>query len=134
MMRKKHENYIDFGEWLYEKRKERGLTEAELVEKINKVNVQEVNIKKWERDLEFPDLDTIYKLSEIYMISSAEIIDKKQKTLQAGVEGVHMYIIRMLSLFMGISIYGTIWLCRIIIYGTLILVTLWFYSLNPSLH
>lgn len=134
MMRKKHENYIDFGEWLYEKRKEKGLTEAELVEKINKVNVQEVNIKKWERDLEFPDLDTIYKLSEIYMISSAEIIDKKQKTLQAGVEGVHMYIIRMLSLFMGISIYGTIWLCRIIIYGTLILVTLWFYSLNPSLH
>lgn len=133
-MKKRDENYVDFGEWLYKKRKEKGLSEAELVEKINKINVQEINVKKWERDLEFPDLDTIYKLSEIYMVSSAEIIDIKQQTLQAGVEGVHMYIIRMLSLIMGISIYGTIWLCRIIIYSTLILVTLWFYSLNPSLH
>lgn len=84
--KKKDENYIDFGQWLYEIRKEKGLLESELVEKINMVNVQEINIKKWERDLEFPDLDIIYKLSEIYMIPSAEIIDRKQKTLQEGVE------------------------------------------------
>lgn len=71
---------------MYELRKSKGLTEDELVEKINMVNVQKINIKKWERDLEFPDLDAIYKLSEIYMIPSTEIIDKKQKTLQAGVE------------------------------------------------
>lgn len=85
-MKKKDENYIDFGQWLYELRKENGLTEEQLATKINKINVQEINIKKWERDLEFPDLDVIYKLSEIYMISSTEIIDKKQKTLQAGIE------------------------------------------------
>ena len=86
MKKKKDPNYIDFGEWLYELRKEKGLSEYELSKKINMVNVKEINIKKWERDLEFPDLDVIYKLSEIYMISSSEIIDKKQKTLQAGVE------------------------------------------------
>ena len=86
MKKKKDENYIDFGEWLHKLRKEKGLTEEQLVDKINMVNVQEINIRKWERDLEFPDLDAIYKLSEIYMISSAEIIDKKQKTLQAGVD------------------------------------------------
>ncbi len=130
--KKKEKNYIDFGQWLYELRKKKGLSEEDLVEKINKVNVQTINVKKWERDLEFPDLDVIYKLSEIYMIPSAEIIDKKQQTLQAGVEGVHMYIIRVLSLLMGISIYGTLWLCRIIIYGTLILATIWFYSLSPQ--
>ena len=90
------------------------------------INVQVINIKKWERDLEFPDLDAIYKLSEIYMIPSAEIIEIKQKTLQSGVEGIHMYIIRLISLFMGISIYGTIWLCRTILFITLILVTIWF--------
>lgn len=84
--KKKDKNYIDFGQWLYELRKEKGLTEEQVVDKINMVNVQEINVKKWERDLEFPDLDAIYKLSEIYMIPSAEIIDKKQKTLQAGVE------------------------------------------------
>lgn len=134
MKKKKEENDIDFGEWLYQLRKEKGLTEDQLVDKINMVNVQEINVKKWERDLEFPDLDVIYKLSEIYMISSAEIIDKKQKTLQAGVDSIHMYIIRILSLFMGISIYGTIWLCRIVIYGTLILVTIWFYLLTANVR
>lgn len=129
----KDENYIDFGQWLYELRKEKGFSEYDLVEKINMRNVQVINIKKWERDLEFPDLDAIYKLSEIYQIMAAEIIDKKQKTLQAGVDGIHIYIIRILSLFMGISIYGTIWFCRIIIGLTLIVVTLWFYSLGNRL-
>lgn len=86
MKKSKNQNYVDFGQWLYEQRKKKGLTEEQLVDKINMANVQIINIKKWERDLEFPDLDEIYKLSEIYMISSAEIIDIKQKTLQAGVE------------------------------------------------
>ncbi len=83
---KKDKDYIDFGQWLYELRKSKGLTEEQLAYKINMVNVQEINIKKWERDLEFPELDAIYKLSEIYMIQSSEIIDKKQKTLQAGID------------------------------------------------
>ncbi len=134
MKKKKDSNYIDFGQWLYEIRKREGLTEDQLADKINMVNIQAINIKKWERDLEFPDLDAIYKLSEIYMIPSSEIIDKKQQTLQAGIEGIHMYIIRVLSLLMGISIYGTIWFCRIVIYGTLILVTIWFYLLTINIR
>lgn len=132
-MKKKQKNEIDFGQWLYEKRKKEGLTEEQLANKMNMINVQAINIKKWERDLEFPDLDAIYKLSEIYMVSSAEIIDIKQKTLQAGVEGIHMYIIRLISLFMGISIYGTIWLCRTVLFVTLILVTIWFANI-PLQH
>ncbi len=130
MKKKKDKDYIDFGQWLYETRKQHNLTEEDLVEKINMINVQKINIKKWERDLEFPDLDTIYKLSEIYMIPSAEIIDKKQKTLQSGVDGIHIYFIRVLSLILGISFYATYALTQIIIYGTLILVTLWFGSIG----
>ena len=122
----KDENYIDFGQWLYEIREERGYSELELAEKINQVNVQVKNVKKWERDLEFPDLDAIYKLSEIYGIPSAEIIEKKNKTLQNGVEGINMFVIRMISLMLGISIYGTIVISNIIIYGVLILVFIWF--------
>ena len=53
----KDENYIDFGQWLYETREENGYTELELVEKISHYNVQVKNVKKWERDLEFPDLN-----------------------------------------------------------------------------
>lgn len=125
----KDENYIDFGQWLYETRKEKGYTELELVEKIDQVNVQVKNVKKWERDLEFPDLDAIYKLSEIYMIPSAEIIEKKNQTLQNGVDGINMYVIRMLSLMMGISIYGTIIIGYTLIFIVLILVFIWFCSI-----
>lgn len=107
MKKKKDENYIDFGQWLYELRKSKGLTEDELVEKINMVNVQKMNIKKWERDLEFPDLDAIYKLSEIYMIPSTEIIDKKQKTLQAGVErNSYLYNQSIKSTYGNINIWN----------------------------
>ena len=122
----KDENYIDFGQWLYEIRKENGYTELELVEKISQPNVQVKNIKKWERDLEFPDLDAIYKLSEIYGIPSAEIIEKKNQTLQAGVDGINMFVIRMISLMLGISIYGTIIIGNTVVYGALILVFIWF--------
>ena len=122
----KDENYIDFGQWLYEIRKENGYTELELVEKINQQNVQVKNVKKWERDLEFPDLDAIYKLSEIYSIPSAEIIQKKNETLQNGVEGINMFVIRMISLMLGISIYGTIIIGNTVVYATLVLVFIWF--------
>lgn len=122
----KDENYIDFGQWLYETREEKGYTELELVEKINHPNVQVKNVKKWERDLEFPDLDAIYKLSEIYGIPSAEIIEKKNQTLQAGVDGINMFVIRMISLMLGISIYGTIIIGNTVVYGALILVFIWF--------
>ncbi len=131
MKKKRDKDYIDFGQWLYETRKQHDLTEEDLVEKINMINVQKINIKKWERDLEFPDLDMIYKLSEIYMIPSSEIIDKKQKTLQSGVDGIHVHFIRVLSLILGISFYATYALTQVIIYGTLILMTLWFGTLGP---
>ena len=96
------------------------------MEKISQQNVQVKNVKKWERDLEFPDLDAIYKLSEIYGIPSAEIIQKKNDTLQNGVEGINMFAIRMWSLMLGISIYGTIVIGNIVVYGALILVFIWF--------
>lgn len=125
---RKDNNEEDFGQWLYELRIKQGLTIEQLTEKINMINVSKINIRKWERDLEFPEIDVIYKLSEIYMISAAEIIDKKQKTLQTGVEGIHKYIIRWLSFMMGLSIYGTIIFCRVILTIILICATIWFYN------
>ena len=44
MKKKLDEDYIDFGEWLYELRKEKGYTEEQLVDKIHMTNVQEINI------------------------------------------------------------------------------------------
>lgn len=125
--KKREKNFKDFGEWLYELRKQSDFTEQQLAEKIDMINVQEINIKKWERDLEYPDLNIIYKLSEIYQISSTELLHSKEETLKYGIEGIHKYIIKWISLFMGISIYGTIWFCRIVLVLAVILAWVWFY-------
>lgn len=130
MKNDKSKDNIDLGEWLYQKRKEKGYTEDDLVEKINMINVEQKNIKKWERDLEFPNLDVIYKLSEIYEIPSEEILNIKDETLKNGVLSIHKQLIGWISLFMGISIYGTIWFCRIFLSVVLILTLIWFANLR----
>ena len=130
MKNNKLKDNIDFGEWLYQTRKGNEYTEIELVEKINMINVTEKNIKKWERDLEFPSLDAIYKLSEIYQIPSEKILNIKEETLKNGVLSIHKQIIRWISLFMGISIYGTIWFCRIFLGLVLAFVLIWFANLR----
>ena len=44
----KKEKGLDFGQWLYYLRKNKGYTEQELVDKIKLPGVQIKNIKKWE--------------------------------------------------------------------------------------
>ena len=126
----KNEDYIDFGQWLYELRTEKGYSEYDLMNKINMPNVQEKNIRKWERDLELPDLEVIYKLSEIYMISSSEFIDKKNRTLQEGVNGINIHIVRILSLLMGIPLYGAIGFYYVMEVGGVIAVIIAFILFN----
>lgn len=127
MKKKKKEKSIDFGEWLYTLRRAKGYSEIDLMEIINDANITEKNIKKWERDLEYPDLDMIYKLSEIYHVPAVEMLHIKEQTLKEGIEGVHKWIIRWISYLIGFSIYGTIWFCRILLTVTFILVWIWFY-------
>ena len=118
---------LDFGQWLYYLRRNKGYTEQELVERIGIAAIQVKNIKKWERDLEYPNLDAIYKLSEIYQIPSAKILHIKEQTLKEGIEGIHKWIIRWISYFIGFSIYGTIWLCRVILFVAWVWAWVWFY-------
>lgn len=122
-------DYKDFGEYLYDLRIKNNLTYEELTQKIDMPIVTSTNIKKWERDLEFPNLDTIYKLSEIFEIPSEELLKVKEDTLNAGTAGINKRFIRWLSFFLGISIYSTIILSRVIIYLTLILVFIWFVNI-----
>ena len=95
----------DFGEYLYELRKKSGLTIEELVEKIDEPRIREKNIKKWEHDLEFPDLDLMYKLSDIYDEPIEQIMQVKTNALEKGLKGVHRELIHIISYLMGVSIY-----------------------------
>ncbi len=74
-----------FGEFICKLRKEKGLTQKELAEKLF---VSDKAVSKWERGQSLPDITMLNPLSEIFNISVAELLncgkikDKKVDTMQ----------------------------------------------------
>lgn len=116
----------DFGAYLYDLRCKEQYTIEELAEKINMETVTIKGIRKWEHDLEFPNLDQMYKLSEIYEVPIEELMQIRTQTLEEGLKGVHKIMIRFLGYLLGFSIYGTIIIGYTIIFATLIFSFLFF--------
>ena len=90
---------------LIELRKKKGLTRMELLEKLNNNNLKENDIKNWEIGLKYPDLDTIYKLSEIYRVPSEEFILAKNNSYEKGLAGINKKIIRWFVYTLNVSFY-----------------------------
>ena len=57
--------------------KEKRMTQLELAEKMG---VTDKAVSKWERDLSFPDINSIPKLAEIFEISVDELMQVKTET------------------------------------------------------
>lgn len=72
-----------FGAVLAALRKERGMTQLELAEKMG---VTDKAVSKWERDLSYPDVSSIPKLAELFQVSVDELMQGKreEKTLLAN--------------------------------------------------
>ena len=66
--------------------------------------LNEKTIKKWEYGLEYPDLDTIYKLAEIYNIPSERFVTAKNNSFKEGFETIHMEFIKRICYATGISL------------------------------
>lgn len=98
----------DFGAYLYDLRQKRGYTIEELAQKINMPLATIKSIKKWEHDLEFPDLDLMYKLSEIYEVPIEELMQIRTQTLEEGVKGINKEMVRFIGYLLGIPIYGAV--------------------------
>ena len=60
-----------FGMMIAGLRKERGMTQLELAEKMG---VTDKAVSKWERDLSFPDVSSLPRLAEIFDISVDELM------------------------------------------------------------
>ena len=58
-------------------RKEKGMTQLELAEKMR---VTDKAVSKWERDLSFPDINSIPKLAEVFEVSVDELMQVKTET------------------------------------------------------
>ena len=66
--------------------------------------LNEKTIKRWEYGLKYPDLDIIYKLSEIYSIPSENFVIAKNNSFKEGYEKIHMELIKRFCYFTGISL------------------------------
>ncbi len=73
--------------------------------RLNDSNISAKTIKKWEYGLEYPNLDMIYKLSELYMIPSEEIMQAKSNSLEMGSDSINTKLIKRFCYMLNISIY-----------------------------
>ena len=64
-------NKQTFGNMIATLRKEHGMTQLELAEKVG---VTDKAVSKWERDLSYPDVNSIPKLAEIFNVSVDELM------------------------------------------------------------
>ena len=92
------------GEIISGKRKEHGMTQAELAAKMN---VTDKAVSKWERNLSCPDINSISTLAAILDISVNELLDAKietpvnSKTSEIG-KMINL-ILKAVSLAMGVA-------------------------------
>lgn len=108
-MKEKEEIGQGLEELLVELRNKHNWSRVEVLDKLNVDNLTEKNIKKWEYGLEYPDLDMIYRLSEIYQVSSSEIIQAKNNSYAKGVGGINKNAIKCIAYILNVSLYaGTV--------------------------
>lgn len=70
-------NKQTFGNMVATLRKQNGMTQLDLAEKMG---VTDKAVSKWERDLSFPDVNSIPKLAEIFDVTVDELMQIKADT------------------------------------------------------
>lgn len=87
------------------KRKELGMTQRELAQQMG---VTDKAVSKWERDLSYPDVNSLPKLAEIFEMSVDEMMQIKAKAVQEeeekSVRSIVSLILRAMCLAMGVSV------------------------------
>ena len=90
------------GETIASLRKEKGMTQNELAEKMN---VTDKAVSKWERDLSCPDINTISKLADILGVSVEELLKAKKKDYTNDrIKDLINLILKAVSMAMGIAV------------------------------
>lgn len=103
-MKKADENTILLEEKLYELRKGKNFSYLELVERMQDEKITEELVKKWEKGLAYPDINQIYKLSEIYQVASSEFLKAKQNSFQKGMNSIHRKLIKWICISFHITL------------------------------
>lgn len=94
------------GEIISTLRKEKGMTQKELADMLN---ITDKAVSKWERDVAYPDTQTLPKLAEIFGVSLEELMNAKsisvseRKRLELPVN----IILKAVPVAMGIAVAVT---------------------------
>ena len=90
------------GETIANLRKQKGMTQSELAEKMN---VTDKAVSKWERDLSCPDINTISKLADVLDVSVEELLKtKKQDYSNNKIKDLINLILKAVAIAMGIVV------------------------------
>lgn len=94
------------GEVISTLRKEKGMTQKELADKLN---ITDKAVSKWERDVSFPDTATIPKLAEILEVSVEELMNAKTNPVSGnkGVGQIINIILKAIPAAMGVAVIVT---------------------------
>lgn len=94
-----------FGNMVAVLRKEKGMTQLELAEKMG---VTDKAVSKWERDLSFPDVSSIPKLANILGVSVDELMqvkaESKEDSIKKKIDEITGLAFKGVSLAMGIAV------------------------------
>lgn len=104
------------GEMISELRKEKGMTQSDLAEKMN---VTDKAVSKWERDLACPDINSISTLAAILGVTTDELLNAKKDTKIKSEETEKLInlILKAVALAMGICVIVTSMLKEIDMYS-----------------
>lgn len=105
--RKKFGEFKTFGEYLKEGMNEKGISVISLEDKLaqRKNPHSEKEIKLWLKEALYPDITTIYMLSEIFEIHPNDLLEAKQNMQEAGLNAVDMLTMRVICNFIDVSIW-----------------------------
>ena len=84
-------------------RKEHGMTQAELAEKMN---VTDKAVSKWERDLSCPDVGSLSRLADVLGVSLDELMRVEPKKSNTGgtVGDMALLVCKAVALAMGVAV------------------------------
>jgi len=86
-------------------RKEKGMTQLDLAERMG---VTDKAVSKWERDLSFPDINSIPKLAEIFEVSVDELMqvktDTKENISKNKVDEIVDTVLKAMGVGMGTAV------------------------------
>ena len=87
------------------KRKELGMTQLDLAEKMG---VTDKAVSKWERDLSYPDINSLPQLAEVFDMSVDDLMQVKRESMEQGdktsVKDLFRLIPRAVCVAMGVAV------------------------------